>query len=138
MWLVLGGLLTWVGVYGLCLALLVWRGLVDPDVGRRKSVWPMVGTLIGLMALALARTIFVQGEPLGAWPYVGCWLIIAMVVATGGRPVRLVAGSRIDPRSRTASVEELRDARKGRLLTMVTFAVGVTLAAVLRPDLFPL
>lgn len=127
--------IIWGVVYVAFLALFVALGLNDPDTQRRAAIWPMAASLGGLAALALARTLFVD-SPLGPGPWLACWLVVAALIASAGRPVRLALGTPLDPKQSTASAHEQRTARRSRLLTLLTFAVGIAIAALLRPDLF--
>jgi hypothetical protein len=127
--------IVWVVVYVALLAIFVVLGLSDPDRQRRTAVWPMAASLGGLAALALVRTLFL-GRPLGAAPWLACWLVVAALIATAGRPVRLALGTPLDPKKSTVSAQAQRTAKRTRLLTLVTFAVGIGIAALLRPELF--
>jgi hypothetical protein len=109
-------------------------GLNDPDTQRRTVVWPMAASLGGLAALAVARTVFI-GIPPGPGPWMACWLVAAALIASAGRPVRLAIGTPLDPKMLTASDQARRSARRARLLTLLTFAGGLAIGALLRPDL---
>jgi hypothetical protein len=127
--------IVWGSVYVAFLATFVALGLNDADTQRRAAVWPMAISLGGLAALALARALFV-GSPLGPGPWLACWLVVAALVASAGRPVRLAIGTPLDPKQSTASAQEQRAAKRARLLTLLTFAIGIAMTALLRPDLF--
>ena len=127
--------IIWGVVYVAFLAIFVALGLNDPDTHRRAAVWPMAASLGGLAALALARTVFV-GNPVGPGPWLACWLVVAALIASAGRPVRLALGTPLDPMQSTASGNEQRTAKRARLLTLLIFTVGIAIAALLRPDLF--
>jgi hypothetical protein len=127
--------IVWGFVYVAFLAIFVALGLNEPDTQRRAAVWPMAASLGGLAALALARTVFV-GNPLGPGPWLACWLVVATLVASAGRPVRLALGTPLDPKQSMASAQEQRTAKKARLVTLLIFTVGIAIAALLRPDLF--
>ncbi len=128
-------MIVWGVVYAAFLAIFFTLGLNDPDTQRRAVVWPMAASLGGLAALALARTL-VTGSPLGPGPWLACWLLVAALIASAGRPVRLAIGTPLDPKQATASDQEQRTAKRARLLTLLTFAAGLASAALLRPDLF--
>lgn len=121
-------------VYVGFLATFVALGMSDPDTQRRAAVWPMAASFGGLAALALARTLFV-GTPLGPGLWLPSWLVVAALIASAGRPVRLALGTPLDPKQAMVSAQERRIARRARLLTLLTFAVGIAFAALLRPDL---
>jgi hypothetical protein len=127
--------IIWGAVYVALLALFVALGLNDPDTQRRTVVWPMAASFGGLAALALARTLFV-GAPFGPGPWLACWLVVAALIASAGRPVRLALGTPLDPKQSSATSHEQRTAKRARLLTLLTFAAGIPIAALLRPDLF--
>ena len=95
----------------------------------------MAASLGGLAVLALARTFFV-GAPLGPAPWLACWLVVAALIASAGRPVRLALGTPLDPMQSSTSSQEQRTAKRARLLTLLTFVGGIAIAAPLRPDLF--
>lgn len=96
----------------------------------------MAGSLGGLAGLALVRTLLEGNEP-GPGPWLAIWLIVAAIVASAGRPVRLALGTPLDPKQSTASADEQRMAQRARVLTLLTFAAGIAMALLLRPDLFP-
>jgi hypothetical protein len=123
------------GVYVIILAVFVVLGLNDPDEKRRAVVWPMAASFGGLAALAAARTLSV-GSPLGPGPWIACWLLMAALIASAGRPVRLVIGTPLDPKQSTTSDQEQLTAKMSRLRMLLVFAVGLAIAALLRPDLF--
>lgn len=127
--------IIWGVVYVAFLALFVALGLTDPDTQRRAVVWPMAASFGGLAVLALARALFV-GAPLGPGPWLACWLVVAALIASAGRPVRLALGTPLDPKQSSTSSQEQRTAKRARLLTLLTFAGGIAIAAPLRPDLF--
>lgn len=127
--------IVWGVVYVALLALFVALGLNDSDLQRRAVVWPMAASFGGLAALAWARTLFV-GVPLGPGPWLACWLVVAALIASAGRPVRLALGTPLDPKQSSASSHEQRTAKRARLLTLVTFAAWIAIAVLVRPGLF--
>ena len=131
----LSSVLAWLVVYVAFLAVFVVLGLSDPDTERRTVVWPMAGSLGGLAAIALARTLSTD-RPLGSAPWIACWLVVAALIASAGRPIRLAIGTPLDPKLGEITAEERRSARRARLLTLLTFVLGIAVGALLRPDLF--
>ena len=125
-------------VYLSFLAIFVALGLRDPDKQRRAAVWPMAASFCGLAALAVARTLFTDTGSLDVGPWIAWWLLVAALIATAGRPVRLAIGTPLDPRLRTATDQERRTAKRTRLLTLLIFAGGLAIGAVVRPDVFSL
>jgi hypothetical protein len=125
-------------VYLSFLAIFVALGLNDPDKQRRAAVWPMAASLGGLAALAVTRTLFTGIGSLDVGPWIAWWLLVAALIATAGRPVRLSIGTPLDPRAPTVTDPERRTAKRTRLLTLLIFAAGLAIGAVLRPDLFSL
>lgn len=123
--------------YVALLALFVALGLNDPDAQRRPAVWPMAASLVGLAALAVIRALF-SGLPVGPGPWLACWLVVAALIASAGRPVRLALGTSVDPKQSDVSVHEQRTGKRARLLAVTIFALGTAIAALLRPDLFRL
>lgn len=95
----------------------------------------MAASLGGLTALAFSRTLF-AGDQLGPGPWLACWLVVAALVASAGRPVRLVIGTPLDPKQSAASTQEQGTAKRARLLTLLIFAGGIATAILVRPDLF--
>ncbi|HLN77346.1 MAG TPA: hypothetical protein VK204_09905 [Nocardioidaceae bacterium] len=126
---------AWLAVYVALLAMFVVLGLNDPDTERRAVVWPMAGSFGGLAALAVARTLF-TGSPLGPGPWIACWFVVAALIASAGRPIRLAIGTPLDPKLFDISVQERRSARRARLLTLLTFVIGLAVGALHLPDLF--
>lgn len=126
--------IAWAAVYLSFLAIFVGLGLRDPDRQRRAAVWPMAASLGGLAALAVARTLFAGTVPLGPAPWITWWLLVAALTASAGRPVRLAIGTQLDPKLTMATDQERRAAKRTRLLTLLIFAAGLAIGALLRPD----
>lgn len=129
--------IVWGVVYVAVLATFVALGMKDPDTQRQATVWPMAASFGGLAALAWARTLF-MGTPPGPGLWLSSWLVVAALIASAGRPVRLALGTPLDPKQTIVSAQERGIAKRARLLTLLTFAVGIAIAALSRPNLLGL